>query len=161
MVQFRILLGSLILAFLVSCGGQTDKSSSAGDSSASAEPTANPSDYDPERGAGEYNEDNVILSETLDKALADKGHEVQKVKCSACHRLTDERLVGPGWKGVTERQTPYWIMNFITNPDEMIDKDPVLQAQLELCLVRMPNQNLTGDEARQILEFMRENDGVK
>ena len=52
-------------------------------------------------------------------------------------------------------------MNFSTNPDPMIDKDPELQAQLELCLVRMPNQALTDDEARHILEYMRQNDGVK
>ena len=52
-------------------------------------------------------------------------------------------------------------MNFITNPDPMIEKDPAVQAQLELCLVRMPNQNLSDAEARNILEFMRRNDGVK
>lgn len=43
----------------------------------------------------------------------------------------------------------------------MIDKDPELQAQLEVCLVRMPNQNIADDEARQILEYMRKNDGIK
>jgi hypothetical protein len=43
----------------------------------------------------------------------------------------------------------------------MIDKDPELQAQLELCLVRMPNQSLNDTEAREILEYMRKNDGVK
>ena len=52
-------------------------------------------------------------------------------------------------------------MNFITNPDDMIDKDPELQAQLEICLVRMPNQSLTDDDARKLLEFMRQNDGVQ
>jgi len=52
-------------------------------------------------------------------------------------------------------------MNFITNPDPMIDKDPELQAQLELCLVRMPNQSLSDADARSLLEFMRKNDGVK
>lgn len=31
---------------------------------------------------------------------------IQSVKCSSCHKLTDERLVGPGWKGVTNRQKP-------------------------------------------------------
>ena len=30
----------------------------------------------------------------------------------------------------------------------MINQDPELQAQLELCLVRMPNQSLTEDDAR-------------
>ena len=43
----------------------------------------------------------------------------------------------------------------------MIDKDPQVQAQLEICLVRMPNQNLNDTEARQVLEFMRKNDGIK
>ena len=62
---------------------------------------------------------------------------------------------------MTERRTAHWIMNFITNPDPMIDKDPEVQAQLELCLVRMPNQNLEEQEARDILEYMRQVDGVK
>ena len=75
--------------------------------------------------------------------------------------MTDEKLVGPGWKDVTKRRTGEWIMNFITNPDPMIDKDPEAQAMLELCLVRMPNQSLTDDEARAILEYMRKVDGLK
>lgn len=52
-------------------------------------------------------------------------------------------------------------MNFISNPDPMIDVDPELQKQLELCLVRMPNQGLTDKEARDVLEYMREIDGAK
>ena len=43
----------------------------------------------------------------------------------------------------------------------MINKDPKVQAQLEICLVRMPNQNLSDDDARALLEFQRKNDGVK
>ncbi len=56
--------------------------------------------------------------------------------------------------------TAGWV-NGITNPDPMIDKDPAVQAQLELCLVRMPNQNLIDNEAREVFEFMRKNDGVQ
>ncbi len=163
MVQFRFLLASLLLTFMLACGGSSTKDSNtnADVSTSVTEHQSDLNEYDPERGEGKFNEENVILDESLNKEMAQRGHEIQKVKCSACHKLTDEKLVGPGWAGVTERQKPWWIMNFITNPDEMIDKDPVLQAQLELCLVRMPNQNLTDDEARFILEFMRENDGVK
>ena len=69
--------------------------------------------------------------------------------------------MGPGWKGVTERYKAEWIMNFVTNPDAMLDKDPKAQAQLEICLVRMPNQNVNDDDARALYEFMRKNDGVK
>jgi len=53
------------------------------------------------------------------------------------------------------------LMNFITNPDPMIDKDPELQAQLELCLVRMPNQNVAESQAKAIVEYMRNNDLTK
>jgi len=118
-----------------------------------------PESYDPNRGEGKY--DKVDMDPSLNIAMADKGEGISGVKCLSCHKTTDEKLVGPGWKGVTERRTPQWIMNFITNPDPMINKDPEVQAQLELCLVRMPNQNLADEEARSILEYMRKLDGVK
>ena len=89
------------------------------------------------------------------------GKGVYDLKCSACHKLTSEKLVGPGWLGVTSRRKPEWIMNFVTNTDEMIDKDPHAQAMLQLCMVRMPNQHLSDDDARNILEFMRNNDQSK
>jgi len=121
--------------------------------------TTNVTEYDPKRGMGRF--DHVDIGDKLDAALAKEGKVISDLKCASCHRYTDERLVGPGWAGVTEKHRPEWIMNFITDPDPMIDIDPELQAQLEICLIRMPNQNLSDDEARKILEFMRENDGVK
>jgi hypothetical protein len=45
--------------------------------------------------------------------------------------------------------------------DMMLETDAEAQKLLEQCLIRMPNQNISKDEARQILEFMRSNDGVK
>jgi mono/diheme cytochrome c family protein len=110
-------------------------------------------------GVGKFK--NVELPAALDATLADAGQKVYDVKCAACHKLNEEKLVGPGWKNVTTRRRPAWIMNFATNTEEMLDKDPAAQAQLEICLVRMPNQSLTDDDARHVLEFMRRNDGVK
>ncbi|MGC4231837.1 MAG: c-type cytochrome [Niabella sp.] len=155
------ILGLLIVIFIGACGGDDnkDKTSPSG-ASESAQPAAEKSDYDPKRGEGQFDETNVTVG-PLDAAMAAKGKAIAETKCFSCHKLTDERLVGPGWKGVTSKHTPYWLMNFITNPDPMIDKDPEVQAQLELCLVRMPNQNLADQEAREIVEFMRQNDGVK
>lgn len=146
--------------FLPACGGGNSSSEDSSSKSAESKPSSSVESYDPKRGEGKFTAENVVLGEKLDKAMAESGNQVQGVKCASCHKLTDERLVGPGWKGVTQRRTPPWLMNFITNPDPMIDKDPEVQAQLELCLVRMPNQSLSDDEARQILEFMRQNDGV-
>lgn len=147
--------------FMFSCNGdKTDENTETTTESTTSDPaTSTTDDYDPKRGEGKYNAENVTLG-ALDASMAQKGQAISESKCLSCHKLTDERLVGPGWKDVTKRHEPYWIMNFITNPDPMIDKDPKVQAQLELCLVRMPNQNLEETEAREILEFMRKNDGV-
>jgi len=104
---------------------------------------------------------NVELTHPLDEKMIAGGKSIYDVKCSSCHKLTDEKLVGPGWLGVTKKRQPEWIMNMITNVDMMLEKDPEAQKLLEECLVRMPNQNLTKDEARKVLEFQRSNDGEK
>ena len=150
----------------ISCKGSNNENNSSNasteETTAETEATAPESSepYDPSRGEGNYDQDDFEHLTGIDKALADKGHAIAESKCFSCHKTTDERLVGPGWKGVTQRRTPQWIMNFISNPDPMIDKDPEVQKQLEQCLVRMPNQNLSHDEARAILEYMRQNDGA-
>jgi hypothetical protein len=129
-------------------GSSTSSSENAG--STSGEGT------DP-KGIGKFK--NVELTHPLDEKMVAAGENIYKVKCGSCHKLSEERLVGPGWKGVTDRRTPEWIMNFVTNVDEMIEKDTAAQKMLEVCLVRMPNQSLSDDDARHVLEFMRKNDG--
>ena len=109
------------------------------------------------KGIGRFKD--VPLTHPLDMSMVEKGKTVFEAKCSACHKLTAEKLVGPGWKGATDRHTPEWIMNFITNTEVMLDKDLAAQAEVVTCLVRMPNQDLTDEQARQILEVMRQNDG--
>ncbi len=159
MKKFVILLG--ITAFFAACGGNAEKSTSTSETS-STEPAksekGNPA-YDPQRGEGKFTE--VTVGATVDQAMASAGEKIYGVKCGSCHKLTSEKLVGPGWLGVTDRHTAPWIMNFSTNTDAMLDKDPKAQAQLEICLVRMPNQNLSDEDARNLYEFMRRNDGVK
>lgn len=156
----KLFLLALSLAMFSACGkkenADTDFSKPASDEVSAS---ADASTYDPKRGEGKF--DKVELGATLDQAMATEGQKVAEVKCTSCHKTTEEKLVGPGWKGVTQRRTPQWIMNFATNPDPMIDKDPEVQAQLEICLVRMPNQGLKDEEARGILEYMRKIDGVK
>jgi cytochrome c2 len=160
MKKFAILF--FITAFIAACGGGNSESSTSASETSSAEPkkaeNGNPS-YDPQRGEGKFTE--VAVGATVDQAMASAGEKVYSVKCSGCHKLTDEKLVGPGWLGVTDRHAAPWIMNFVTNTDAMLDKDPKAQAQLEICLVRMPNQNIADADARNIYEFMRRNDGVK
>jgi len=103
----------------------------------------------------------VELTNPLDQEMVKEGLSISEMKCTACHNLDENRLVGPGWKGVTTRRTPEWIMNMITNVDVMLAEDEEAQKLFEECLVRMPNQNITVAEARSVLEFMRHNDGVE
>ena len=105
--------------------------------------------------------EDVQLTNPLNAQWVTEGKSIYELKCAACHKLTDEKLVGPGWAGLTKKRKPEWIMNMITNVDVMLEQDPEAQRLLEECLVRMPNQNLTTEEARKILEFQRNNDGEK
>lgn len=103
----------------------------------------------------------VKLTNPLDQAMVKTGSDIYDLKCSSCHKLTEDRIVGPGWAGVTKRRKPEWIINMITNVDMMLAEDAEAQKMLEQCLVRMPNQNITAVEARSVIEFMRKNDGEK
>ncbi len=114
---------------------------------------------DPAKGIGQIK--NVSLHTPLEFDRVSRGKAVYEMKCSACHKLTDQRFVGPGWLGVTKTRKPEWIMNMVLNVEVMLDQDPEAQKLLELCLTRMPNQNVSIGDARDILEFMRQNDGEK
>lgn len=161
----KLILSITTICFiaLLSCGDNTssDKPVATTVPEATTPQVATPEEIaviDPHRGLGKF--DNVELG-PINPSMAVTGTKVYEVKCASCHKLSSENLVGPGWAGVTERHTPEWIMNFLTNTDEMLDKDPKAKAMLEVCLVRMPNQNIDDGDARSLLEFMRKNDGAK
>jgi len=115
----------------------------------------NPDAFYPGKGIGPV--DTVVLADTIDPVLAKKGAEVFKLKCSACHQL-DQRIVGPPLRGVTKRRRPEWIMNMILNPGEMIQQDPMARKLLSLYYVPMTPQNPTKEEARAVLEYLRQMD---
>ena len=93
----------LILSFvLVIACGKKEESGSDLSAPTTEEGVSDASKYDPNRGEGKH--DSVDLGTGLDIAMAQKGQEVSEVKCTSCHKMTDEKLVGPGWKGVSERR---------------------------------------------------------
>ena len=94
----------------------------------------------------------------IDPSLAQKGAGLFEIKCSSCHKL-DERHVGPALRDVTTRRSPEWIMNMILNPQEMIEKDPIAEDLFATFMTPMANQNLTQDEARAVLEYLRSEAG--
>lgn len=144
-----VLLASTII--LASCRGSEAKPSE--------ENTNNTASSETEATSGAKIEDIHPAPVSAESVAAGKG--IYALKCQACHKLTDEKLVGPGWKGITQRRKPGWIVAMITNPDDMLANDPEAKELLEEMLVKMPNQNLSRQEALQVLDFMRSNDGEK
>ena len=145
-----VLVAFAIIGFLQSCGGNADSKEKTTVPPVTETPKASPN------GIGEV--ETVTLTDPMEESMIVSGKAIYEMKCAACHKLTDQRVVGPGWAGVTNRRRPEWVMNMITNVDVMLDKDPVAQKLLEECLTRMPNQAVSGGDARAILEFMRKND---
>jgi cytochrome c5 len=156
-MKSKFLMGAtlVISAILVtSCGGGVDKDAKPLDVQ---ELTKN----QPETHGPEIKEGDITVTSPLNAEWVTGGKNIYELKCQSCHRLTEEKLVGPGWKNVTQRRKPVWIMNMVTNVDMMLETDAEAQKLLEQCMVRMPNQNLGREDARKVLEFMRSNDGEK
>ena len=142
----RIVVFFVALFMISSCGSESPKDKAS--KSAAPEPKVSTNDG---KGIGEIK--SVTLNDPLDQDMIKRGKGIYDMKCAACHRTTAMRVVGPGFKGVTDRRKPEWIMNMITNVETMLEKDPDAQALLEECLTRMPNQNVTVGDARDVLEF--------
>ncbi len=156
---------SLLIIFsltIVSCGGddkkekkekvkigKTKKSDSKKEKKEKKETTYDLSN----KGIGPIT--SLELPAEIDQTMAAKGAEVYKTKCTACHKI-GKKFIGPAPNGIFERRSPEWIMNMILNPDEMVQKDPDAKALLmEYNGSPMANQNLTEEEARNVLEYFR------
>jgi len=96
----------------------------------------------------------------IDHSLVKRGKEIFDSKCASCHKL-EERYVGPPLKDVTKKRKPEWIMNMILNPAEMVQKDPIAKQLLAEYLTPMPFQDVSQEDARAILEYLRSVDENK
>lgn len=96
----------------------------------------------------------------LDQAMAKRGEKLFEEKCASCHKL-DERFTGPAQRDVIERRSPEYIMNMILNPDEMINKHPEVKKMLAIYMTKMTFQNVSQEQAREILEYFRKVDHEK
>lgn len=105
------------------------------------------------KGIGPIKE--LALPETIDNTMVEAGKEVFVAKCTACHK-PDKKYIGPAPKGILKRRSPEWIMNMILNPEQMLKEDPIAKQLLrDNNGAVMANQDLTKDEARNVLEYFR------
>ena len=144
----RILsLGLLATIVLTSCGG--DKKTET-----SKEKIV---EIDPMKDKGIGPITHVDISNEIDNNMAERGQEIFKSMCSACHKI-DQRVIGPALAGVTKKRTPEWIMNMIMNPNQMVKENAQARKLLAEYISPMANQNLTEEETRFVLEYFRRND---
>lgn len=155
----KYLFAIAVITLVFSCAPEKPKNSEEYPEQPSTKSAVEEVINDPTKGLGAVK--TVTLKTPLELDRVGRGLSIYEMKCAACHKLTDQRVVGPGWKDITKRRQPEWVMNMITNVDVMLEKDPEAQKLLELCLMRMPNQNMSIGDARDVLEFMRQNDGEK
>lgn len=154
---FFFIITAIISLCIIRCGSDKQKVNKSGNTSVNNKDTVVISQGINSKGIGRFSD--IKLTHPLNEDMISKAEPIYNAKCIACHKLTEEKLVGPGWKGITDRRQPEWIMNFITNTQVMLDKDQQAQLDLVTCIVRMPNQDLSDEQARDMLEFMRKNDG--
>ena len=140
--------------FVAACGGGQSDGASAG-SQADQASNGGLTAEQLEHGVGPIT---AFEPGPIDDALVATGAENFKIKCSACHKL-DDRYVGPPLRDATARRSPAYIMNMILNPEEMVQKHPEAKALFAQFMTPMPNQQLTEDEARSVLEYLRSVEG--
>jgi mono/diheme cytochrome c family protein len=156
---FRTLIAASTVAIFIvisACGGSAD-SYTPTEAVKEGEPKKEEAAASP-NGIGKFTDKTIAA---FDAASAKEGKVLFESKCAACHKTTDEKVVGPGLKGVTTRRNANWILNMITNPEEMTKKDPVAMELLATHLTQMTNQDVNEETALKLLNYLRENDGSK
>lgn len=159
MQLFQVLGITLMLAMLWSCGNSNaeDQSGTLQQEAPKEEAVQATQATDQDSpassiGIGPIKEE--LQLGAIDNALVEKGSEIFKLKCTQCHKI-EKKYIGPPLECVTERRSPAWIMNMILNPEEMVKKDPIAKKLIGEYSAPMANQNLTVEEARALLEFLR------
>ncbi len=154
-----LLLGavSAIALFTVACGDSGKAAPAGAAAGASAAPAAAAAGgeltpFQLQHGIGPLTEELTVGP--VDQALAAQGQKSFETKCAACHKM-GEKYVGPPLGGVVDKMGPTFVMNMILNPEGMYTKHPEVKKLLGEYMTQMPNQQLSQDEARAVLEYLR------
>jgi mono/diheme cytochrome c family protein len=86
-----------------------------------------------------------------------KGKEIFDKNCVICHKLSEEKLVGPGLKGVTEKRDKAWLIKFIRGSQEMVkagDKTAVEVFNANSKIPMPDHKFLSEDDVSQVIEYI-------
>jgi len=154
---------------LAGCGGAKNESSdtsastpattpppaAAAETAAVAAATTGTSKFDAGARAGEA---------AVNGGMASKGERLFTAKgCPVCHGF-GKKITCPDLVGVSMRRTAMWMENQILHPEVMVKEDPITMQLRKSYPLAMTNQKVAPDEARAIIEFLKQKDakaGVK
>ena len=149
----KLLYFFLFTLLIFACGPEKAKTDSDSQNEAAAKIVEDKLSGADGKGIGQVT--SVTLESPLDQERIKRGKDIYEMKCSACHKLDEKRVVGPGWAGLTKLRKPEWIMNMILNPEQMTKEDPTAKQLFAEYLTQMTFQDVTQDDARAILEYLR------
>lgn len=97
---------------------------------------------------------------TVGNAEAGKAIVTDMSKCGMCHKLTDEKLIGPGLKGITDKRSEDWIKNMVKDPTKWVETDPEAKKLFEeYGKVPMTPLSLTDEQINDVVAYLKQNDG--
>ena len=85
---------------------------------------------------------------------AAKGKELFSTLCQQCHAVTDEKVIGPGLKGIKTRRDEAWLIKWVKNPQAVISSGDAYATALYAKyqpLVMQSFPDLSDDDIKNIL----------
>lgn len=137
---------------LAGCSGK-----SPGEDASSSTPTPSPSGSTV-AAVSLYDSGPRAFEAPVNQALVEQGEGLFKTKgCMACHAF-GQKLTGPDLAGVTHRRTAEWMEHQILHPEVMTKTDPISHGMFATFALQMPNQGLTPEQAKAVIEHFKHKD---
>jgi mono/diheme cytochrome c family protein len=97
-----------------------------------------------------------LLFSSVSKAQ-NRGKEIFDKNCSICHKISDEKLVGPGLKDVTKRRSKEWMKKFIPASQDLIKSGDATAVKVfnENGKIPMPDHKfLSSEDLDQLIAYI-------
>ena len=101
----------------------------------------------------------ILFGSSITHLFADDikaGEKIFKQNCTACHMITDARLVGPGLKGVTDKYEREWLIKWIRNSQAFIKSgdERAIKIWEEYNKVAMASYDFSDQEFSDLLAYL-------
>ncbi|NVO20982.1 MAG: c-type cytochrome [Bacteroidetes bacterium] len=98
----------------------------------------------------------VFLSATKDEGYQ-KGKQIFEKNCAVCHKISTEKLVGPGLKDVTKRRDKAWMRKFIRGSQDLVKSGDKTANEVFKAngMIPMPDHKfLTDDDLTNLIGYI-------